>query len=112
MKDQTQKPERIRQQYESEVSSPGSYEGQERYVPYMHEQTLNGGGECLAARQDSVDCIMKVGVTEEDKELFPELRDVESVYLHEDNYGFITEITEMHAKELVDTTNEAQAAIA
>ena len=71
------------QDYVKEVTRPGKFEGEAPYVPYFWEAYLNG----MADDDDGTTLVFHV--TDEDRELFPELKKVRRVYLVEDSNGFV-----------------------
>lgn len=73
-------------EYESMVRGPGKFEGEARYVPYFWEVFLCGGGE------DVGQGVIRVEVTPEDRQLFPELKGRRSVRMIETNDGFVCEV--------------------
>lgn len=88
-------PEQFRREYDSvwlpdeggRITSPGKFEGEQIYVPYFWESTLNG---CCDQRKDGA---WIVEITDEDRELFPELpKRRRRVVLFEDSQGFVTEV--------------------
>lgn len=64
------------------IRSPGKFESEMVYVPYLWEQILSGDGE-------DVDGQTYLSIEDEDREKFPELEDVTGVYLHTDDFGFV-----------------------
>lgn len=65
------------------IRSPGKFEGEPTYAPYFYDALLNG-----FADTDEGD-VATFDVTDDDRALFPELKDVQHVYLWESEQGFI-----------------------
>lgn len=97
----------VRDKCEQAVNNPGKFEGEARYVPYIYREMAKGCGKLLAAQSQGVSCVYKVDVRDEDIEYFSELEDVATVYLHEDNYGFVTEFTEDEAERAAKDINKS-----
>lgn len=74
-------------EYESAVQRPGKFEGESRYIPYFWEQYLDGGAD----EDDGTTLTFRV--TDEDKELFPELKGRKAVKLMEREDGFVVEVS-------------------
>jgi hypothetical protein len=69
------------------ITSPGKYEGEPLYVPYLWEQYGFGQGfETISTHTETVEVIK---VYNDMIEEFPELEGVEYVSLSEDNQGFV-----------------------
>ena len=64
------------------IRSPGKFEAEMLYVPYLWEQVLGGDGEDMGDQT-------YLRIEEEDREEFPELQDVTGVFLHTDDFGFV-----------------------
>ena len=65
------------------IRSPGKFEGEAQYAPYFYDALLNG-----FADTDEGD-VATFEVNDDDRKLFPELADVQNVYLWESDQGFI-----------------------
>ena len=65
------------------IRSPGKFEGEAVYVPYLWEVYLNGG-----AAEDDGETIT-IDVEDDDRKEFPELDTVVRAYLEEDSNGFV-----------------------
>ena len=68
------------------ILSPGKFEGEQVYVPYFWEKSLEGWAD-FEADDDPVFLVMP-----EDRALFPELGGTRSLRLHEDSQGFVREV--------------------
>lgn len=79
-------------EYEARVASPGKFEGEAPYVPYLWEE----GGES--------DNPAAYSITPDDTAMFPTLGGV--VYLYEDDQGFVHEIDEDEYNALNDAQND------
>lgn len=63
------------------ISSPGKFEGEMIYVPYLWEQSAFNPEE--------------FEITDEDRKLFPEIpAETKTIYLYENDDGFVSEISE------------------
>lgn len=65
------------------IQNPGKFEGEPLYVPYFWEEALNG----LADDDDGIYFFFNVTAT--DREIFPELKGIKTVTLHETGNGFV-----------------------
>ena len=74
---------RTRRAYEERVRGPGKFEGEPAYVPYYWDAYLQG---CYA---DDDGEVITFDVTDEDRDLFPELQGVRRVRLYETGSGFV-----------------------
>lgn len=74
-----------RRGYEDDVRRPGKFEGEPAYVPYLWERVLNGDGEL----DDEDEQVTSVGIDEEDRLMFPDLKAYERVALRETDSGFV-----------------------
>jgi hypothetical protein len=72
-----------RSDYEAEVRRPGKFEGEAPWVPYFWDALLDG----MADEDDGE--VAWFTVTDEDRELFPELAGVERVGICEDGSGLV-----------------------
>lgn len=80
--------EAIRKDGEETVSFPGKFEGEQRYSPYFYNALLDGGiGEDFYFGEGDPGYNLYV-LGAEDKEIFPELKDVYGVSLWESEQGF------------------------
>lgn len=73
-------------QYEVEdgvIRSPGKFEGEAVFVPYLWEVYLNGG-----ATEDDGE-IITIDIDDDDRQMFPELLTVVRAYLEESSTGFV-----------------------
>jgi hypothetical protein len=77
--------EEVRKDYLEQVSHPGKFEREEIYAPYFYEQLLDG---CADDYDVDGTLYSVMVVTDEDKELFPELSNVFAVLCHESAQGF------------------------
>ena len=71
------------------ITDPGKFEGEQDYVPHFWEIYLEGGAD------EDVDRVLYFndpGVGAEGL-LWPELKDMDTLYLYEDDYGFVHELT-------------------
>lgn len=68
------------------ITSPGKFEGEMIYVPYFWGSYLDG----LADRDHNG--ILGFDLTQEDKELFPELKHRRTINLYENEQGFVSEV--------------------
>lgn len=69
------------------ITSPGKFEGEASYLPYMWERSVEDG--CVADEFD----VYTVEVDAEDVERFPMLERVDDVSMYEDEQGFVYELT-------------------
>ena len=69
---------------EKTIISPGKFEGEQYYVPYYYDLYLDGAYDEIT---EDKEIIFKIN--DEDKEMFPELLHVDSLYLFQDEQGFI-----------------------
>lgn len=60
------------------ITQLGKFESEMIYVPYLWDASYENPAECV--------------IDEDDRTLFPELGDTKTVYLYEDDQGFVTEI--------------------
>jgi hypothetical protein len=74
------------EEYKDDVSRPGKFQGEQPYVPYFWECFLDG----FADRDNG--SVLEFDVWEEDKKLFPELKNRHTVKLVEEDNGFVTEV--------------------
>lgn len=65
------------------VSRAGKFEGEPIYTPYYWEALMDGMADQTDDDADYFD------VTDEDRELFPELAGAKRVAIHEDDNGFV-----------------------
>jgi hypothetical protein len=80
--------EAIRKEGEETVSFPGKFEGEGRYSPYFYNAIMDGGiGEEFYFGEGEPIYTLYV-LESEDKEIFPELKDVYGVCLWESEQGF------------------------
>ena len=86
--EQAEYQRRLIESYEEEVSSPGKFEGEPRYVPHFYDHYMNGGAD----RYEDDGHILGFDITAEDKALFPELKRRRTVKLVETDSGFICEV--------------------
>ena len=71
------------------ICSPGKYEGEPLYVPYLWEIVLDGGGEPVDD-PDRPDATMDlVGLSDDDKRRFPALTGFDHALLWADDNGFV-----------------------
>ena len=68
------------------ITSPGKFEGEALYVPYFWEKGLSGWYD------DEEDGNYVFFVMPEDREQFPELKQLRRVVLTEDDNGFVREL--------------------
>ena len=66
------------------IRSPGKFEGQMLYVPYLWEIYLNGG----AAEDDGE--VVTIEIDHEDEIHFPELAGITHAYLEQSDSGFVS----------------------
>ena len=76
-----------RKEYEDDVARPGKFQGQPAYVPYLWSS--DWGPDTYGP-----DDTCRYEIAPEDRELFPELVDVDHVFLMETNSGFVREVNE------------------
>ena len=82
----------IRASGETAIKRPGKYQGEKRYVPYLHEQSIYCGLESVGDVSTFGLNIVEVDLVPGDSEIFPELAGRSTIYLMEDNFGFVAEI--------------------
>ena len=66
------------------IISPGKFEGEKYYVPYYYDLYLDGAYDEITDDEE-----IHFKIDEDDKEMFPELLHVDSLYLFQDDQGFI-----------------------
>lgn len=93
----------VRAQYAANAKGPGKFEGQEGHVLYVYERSLEGTAEVILSDDCGGKSITEVGIDEIDAIIFPELANSvgKSFYLHESSTGFVSEIDEKAALEMV-----------
>ena len=64
--------------------SPGKFEGEKYYVPYYYDLYLDGAYDEITEAEEIV-----FKIDEGDKQKFPELLHIDSLYLFQDEQGFI-----------------------
>jgi len=84
--DERSAAEAKRAEFEAEAEGPGKFEGVGAYAAYYWDQYLNGFSD------DDERGVLRFDVTDEDRLIFPDLDDVDSVYLYEDDNGFICDL--------------------
>jgi|GEM_PF-3392201 len=97
-----------RESYANDVKEPGKFEGEAAFVPYFWDAYLNGSAD------DEIGDTLVFRVTDEDRDLFPELDGVDTVYLESTNDGFVVQVdapaepeeSDDDAIEHVDLTSE------
>lgn len=65
------------------ITSPGKFEGEPRYVPYLWDQIMRGGAD------EDDGSTLKFIINDEDRAIYQELAGVEYVRLWEDDVGFV-----------------------
>jgi len=65
------------------IRSPGRFEGEPTYAPYFYDATLNGEGDTDESEVTTFE------INETDRKLFPELKDVKTIYLWQSDQGFV-----------------------
>ena len=66
------------------IVSPGKFEGEQRYSLYFYDLYMNGSWD-----DEDEDGVLSFNLDEQDWNRYPELRDTKTVFLYEDNYGFV-----------------------
>ena len=84
-----------RKEYVDSVKHPGKFEGLAPYVPYFWEGFLDG----TADYSDEQGGILAFTVSEEDRQIFPELGRRRTVYLYERGDGSMAETTKPSARK-------------
>ena len=91
-----------RAEYEAMVAKPGKFEGQPPYPPYFWDISLDGfrgvdvyveddgDDDSIIDDAESVLDYIKLTVTAEDRQLFPELVEGAEVRLYQDDQGFVS----------------------
>ena len=69
------------------IASPGKFEGEPLYVPFLWDAIMNGGGEPVGTCKN--DNAEQVSIDTHDQRIFPELQGVQAVILWEDDQGFV-----------------------
>ena len=69
---------------EKTIISPGKFEGEKYYVPYYYDLYLDGAYDEITEAKE-----IMFKIDQDDKEMFPELLHVDSLYLFQDDQGFI-----------------------
>lgn len=72
------------------VSKPGKFEGEQPYIPYFWQQYLNGWENETVYDNDVQYSLYEI--ENEDRIIFPELKDIFGIALWEDNNGFVNSI--------------------
>lgn len=88
-------------QYEVEdgvIRSPGKFEGEAIFVPYLWEVYLNGG-----ATEDDGE-IITIDIDDDDRQVFPELNTVVRAYLEQSSTGFVY----CHVREESDVVDQVR----
>jgi hypothetical protein len=67
------------------ICNPGQFEGEMLYVPYFWDAYLNGMAD------GDEDGILEFDVNDDDRALFPELKDKSQVLLYQRSDGFVCE---------------------
>ena len=91
-----------RKDYEQTVKSPGKFEGEQVYVPYLWEEGICSGQGFGVISDFGLYCD-SVTIQLDDLLIFPELKAIETIYLCENSQGFVSEMT----KEEYDNTEKA-----
>lgn len=76
-----------RAQYDKQVRNCSRFWGEPAYVAYYWKMFLDGHYD------DDFGRTIGFTVSDEDREMFPELRDLDTVYLFEDDMGFVHNTT-------------------
>jgi hypothetical protein len=85
------------------IREPGKFEGEPRWVPYFWEMILNGDGEDFYTDaievgpeewEPSGTLVTYFKVDSDDREEYPELEDVDDVWLWENSQGFVICLTD------------------
>lgn len=89
------------------ITTPGKYEGEPLYVPYLWEEYVLYGfaEETITAGRESVEI---VEITDDIVEEFPELEGVEYVSLAQSNQGFVSAEELENESDLVALHDKAQ----
>ena len=66
------------------IVSPGKFEGEQRYALYFYDLYMNGSWD-----DEDEDGVLSFGLDKQDWIKFPELCNTKTVFLYEDNYGFV-----------------------
>lgn len=82
------------------IRRPGKFEGEMYYVPYFWDRVMEGGSGDTLYEPDAEDAspYEVFEIEAEDRKLFPELKDVYSLWLYERGDGFVIAM-HMSAKE-------------
>jgi len=81
------------------IRSPGKFETEMHYIPYFWDQFLNGYGTDRGTWAE-------FALDTTDRILFPELRDVNYLYLSENNDGFVIGSTSVFHIEWTDDESD------
>lgn len=87
-------PHAIHTHYLEVVSRPGKFQGEPPYVPYLYKEARDYGIE------NEGDGTLLMDVSDQDRELFPELEGIQQVRLFEDEVGFIRQHSVVRINEL------------
>jgi hypothetical protein len=79
--------EEMREMCSIAVSSPGKFEAEPIYVPYLWNASLEDGTPVE-------DGVVSVSIIEEDRFFFPELDHISEVTMYEDESGFVSVMCE------------------
>jgi len=90
------------------IKSPGKFEGEMLYVPYLWDGIMEGGGDQTVYDGDTpVDFVQ---FTDEDLELFPEIGDAFGIALWESDTGFVNTREFNNEDEYNDAIEKVEAA--
>ena len=88
------------------INNMGKFEGQNLYVPYFYDLSMHGDGDYIYPDIDDPDeydgiplIAIAFSVTDQDRDQFPELQDIEQVHIRELDSGFVVEMSKEEVQE-------------
>jgi len=87
--------------YEEQVRGPGKFGGEQPYVPYFYDRSLDGGADEEASYPEGGGWVGIMEVQAEDRRMFPELRGKKKVAFYERSDGIVEEVSWRMARSLM-----------
>jgi hypothetical protein len=107
----TEEQRKTREDSIESSKGPGKFEAEPIYTAYLWDMGLEGSGEDVYFRE-GMPTYTGIIISQEDREIFPELADVYGVFLWENDNGFVylTEYVtpEEYAEELQNLQEQAE----
>jgi hypothetical protein len=108
----TEEQRKTREDSIESSKGPGKFEAEPIYIPYYYDQILDGGtGEDIYFGEGQPVYTMII-VSDEDREIFPELADVFGICIWESEQGFVNssefETVEDYTDELDNLQKQAE----